>query len=1012
MSSVPRLRLLGALQFEPVGAAPLPLAWQRPVALLALLACADDWLPREQLATRLRPDADAATSRAYLRRLLHRLRELHPQAAAAVAVEPARLRWTGACDVQEFRAAVAAGRWDEALALHGAGLLAGAAPLGDEALDDWLEDTRLDLRRRARAALGAAIAQALERGDGRATALMQRLVDEDPLDEDGIQLVLAHAADEAQQRIALAAYDALARRLALEMALKPLPATEALAAALRERRARALQAAGPDDAPRADPPAARAAAPGAPPSPAPRRVAAAPGRLFGRERERAALLALLARDDVRVLTLRGPGGIGKTRLARDLAATPAAAQRDGAVWVPLAGVETAAALHDALAGALDLPSGGAPVAAQLAEVLADSALLVVLDNFEQLVPQPAALQALATLAEAAPGVRWLVTSRESLGLAGEQVFELAGLPSGGPDAPALALLAEHAARHGCPLRPEDDEAAARIAATLQGLPLALELAAAWLPVMPPAEVAAEVERDLGFLAHDRAAWAPPHRSLRAVFDSSWQRLAQPLRDALAGLSVLHGAFDGAAAQDIARCDAAQLLQLAGKSLLQREGGERGLRLRLHPLVRQFAAEAAFADDPPRRERLRLRHARHFLLQRVAAPPRLQPGDGDPARVAELLEWLPDIAAAWRHAVDARRLDWLAQALPNLDGLLALGGRLEEAAELAALAAGALPETDPLRVQLDAWRVASLVTLGRNDEAAALTERLLARPGLPAAPRCTLLSARTRLALERGDFAAAAQHAEAALRAAEEAGLPVATMRCLHNVGAVAHTRGDTTASRAAFTRMLTLTEQHGAELQRARALRGLAVLAQGDGDAARALRLLDEAQRQFAALGDRAELAQIERSRSFMLRDLGRHAEQRAAAEASVAAAQALGWPHQLAPNLFALALAQDDVRDAAAAAATYRRCLRLARRHAMTPLVLRCVFGLAALEAAAGTLARGDALALLLWTRAHPALRRGDVEEVDARLAALAPTPAEQAGAQAVASSLTLDAVLLRLPA
>ena len=239
MSPVPRLRLLGALQFEPAGAAPQPLAWQRPVALLALLACADDWLPREQLATRLRPDADAATSRAYLRRLLHRLRELHPQAAAAVAVEPARLRWTGACDVQEFRAAVAAGRWDEALALHGAGLLAGAAPLGDEALDDWLEDTRLDLRRRARAALGAAIAQALERGEGHATTLMQRLVDEDPLDEDGIQLVLAHAADEAQQRIALAAYDALARRLALEMALKPLPATEALAAALRERRARA-----------------------------------------------------------------------------------------------------------------------------------------------------------------------------------------------------------------------------------------------------------------------------------------------------------------------------------------------------------------------------------------------------------------------------------------------------------------------------------------------------------------------------------------------------------------------------------------------------------------------------------------------------------------------------------------------------------------------------------------------------------------------------------------------------
>lgn len=1008
-----------------------PVPWQRPAALLAWLGCADDWVPREQLATWLRPDADPDTARAYLRRLLHRVRALYPAADAALQVEALRVRWAGACDVREFRAACAAQDWEQALALHMQPLLADAPALGEAAIDDWLEDERLALRRRWRTALGAALQTRGDAGDTAGVlALMQRLVDDDPLDEEGVQWVLTRAAlpgaDEAQRRVALQAFDALQRRMALEMALKPLPTTEALADTLRQRRDAALQAAlRPAQAAASalvqHPTRRHADSSAAAPSPAPTVLAPPPvdaGPLLGRADDLAQLRRLLTRPGPRWITLLGPGGMGKTRLAAALARAESGRWRDGAWWIALATVDTATGLHDRLAEALGLPPGEGRTGQRLAAALAEREALLVLDNVEQLQPHAQTLQALV---DAAPAVQWLATSREALGLAAEHRLVLEGLGTEGDQAPAQALLAQHAARHAAPLDladPATAEAAHRLLHAVRGLPLAIELAAAWLPVMTLPELATTAADDLGALDPVQGSGAAGQRSLRAVFRASWQRLPAALQAPLAALTLMHAPFDRAAAQAVARCDAGALLQLAGKSLLQREAAG---RFSLHPLVRQFAAEAA-AACPAQAEalaRARQRHAAHYLGRLVECPT-LRPGHGDPAVVAALLPLGPDIAAAWRHAASVGDIDALARAQAQLEGLLALAGRLDEALALAEAAREQLPAGAPLRLVLDGWRLASLISLDRMAEGAALAHALLSPArdaALPPATRCTVAAAMTRLAYLRGDRDAALEAARQAVAAAEaaraaecSAGVqapPVALMRSLQNLASVHWSRGDLDASEQAWTHLHALALAHESPRQRARALRGLGVILQQRGALDQALDALARAAAGFEGTGDRAELSQVQRSVSFVLRDLKRHDEQLEQARAAVASGAPLGLPTLQGANLFALGLACEDLGDTVEAGGVYRRCLLLAQRHRMTPLALRCLFALASLRA---PVARAEALAWLHFARAHPALHTTDREEIDQRLAALAPDAGEQTAARSRAAGMSLEALVPQL--
>jgi predicted ATPase len=319
----------------------------------------------------------------------------------------------------------------------------------------------------------------------------------------------------------------------------------------------------------------------------------------GRGGELAELADELNDPQCRLLTLLGPGGTGKTRLALEAARGQVGAFPDGVFFAALREARDPGQLLAGLADALELhfSDHGAPEA-QLGDYLRRKNLLLVLDNFEQLLADPRCPALLAGLLRDAPALTFLVTSRQRLNLREECVFELDGLSlTGGdgaePDALALFERRARQARRSFSLEGADRAAAGEICRLLGGLPLGIELAAATLWGRTTAELAEAVRADLDVLASSAADVAPQHASLRAVFEVSWGLLTADEQKAFARLAVFRGGFDPGAARQVAGAGAGTLDALVGHSLLHRGGDG---RYDLHETLRQYAAEKLTGDD--------------------------------------------------------------------------------------------------------------------------------------------------------------------------------------------------------------------------------------------------------------------------------------------------------------------------------------------------------------------------------------------------------------------------------
>lgn len=758
------VQLLGHPHIERDGAA-VEVDTRKAVALLAYLAVTGRSHSREALATLFWPDYSQERAFANLRRTLWALNRAIGKEWLEASPDSIGLSRGPEFqfDVDAFRQAMAecrshghrqgemcrdcAAALATAVNLYRGDLLEGFTLPDSPDFDEWQFFEGEGLRRELAWALEQLTRCHGARGDYKpAIAFARRWLALDPLHEPAQRELMSLYAQDGQRAAALRQYEECSAALREELGAAPEAETTRLYEAIRTNRLPAT----PPPAAGAEPQAVFPSRHRLPPQPTP---------FVGREAELAEIAAHLRDPACRLLTLLGPGGSGKTRLAVEAAIRlldgqgGAAPFPDGVFFVPLAAVSTARYLAPALADALGfsfIQRAGDDPGAQLANYLREKQALLILDNMEHLIE---AAGWVSELLERAPGVKVLVTSRERLNIRWEWILVVDGMefPSGGaaevgpPDArcteemmqcSAVQLFLQRArqADAGFALSPENLRDVARICRLMEGLPLGIELAAAWVRMLSCREIADEIERSPDLLATSLRDVPDRHRSLRAVFDHSWQLLSTEERLVLARLSVFHGGFDRDAAEQVAGADIRLLSALVDKSLLVHpQAGRYGI----HEVIRQFAA-ARLDADPEERLQAQDRHCTYyaaFLEQRQGD----LVGRRQLAALDEVGRDLENCRAAWQWAVDRRKWRELRQAADavqtfcsirslTLEGKEAFTGAAQ-ALEAVRSEPGAAGEAGPGEIDrvlglILAYQALFAARLYRHEEAAGAIQRSL------------------------------------------------------------------------------------------------------------------------------------------------------------------------------------------------------------------------------------------------------------------------------------------------
>lgn len=524
---------------------------------------------------------------------------------------------------------------------------------------------------------------------------------------------------------------------------------------------------------------------------------------LGRERELVEIATRLQDPACRLLTLVGPGGTGKTRLALaaaqqlldasfwllDTRQSPgipelkAKSQNlyfpDGVFFVPLADVLTVDRLATTIASVLHftLFRRDEEPLQQLTHYLADKRLLLVLDNFEHLLP---GAELVKTLLTEAPGIKVLTTSRERLNLHGEWLLEVSGLiytQSGSvtqmAECSAVQLFVQSARRVKADfhLDEQNKAAVARICSLVEGLPLALELAAAWLRVLSCQDIVTEIEQSFTILTATQRDLPPRHRSVRSLFDTSWALLSDEEQAVLQRLAVFRGGFRRDAAAAVAGASLPLLLTLVDKSLLRSEGAG---RFSMHELVRQFAAEA-LSTQPPVADAVYQRHLTYYTQWLQQQRSRLHRKEQKQV-LGEILVDLENVRTAWLRALEQQQMSAVDAALDTLADVYELCGWFHEGETLFTAAV-----TCVQGVATEPWR--------------RLLGRLQARMGFFAQRLAKYASAKQLLQRTRDD-----------LQALDD---QVATSYCLNCLGEIARIEGDYTEAERCLTESIALCRRHG-----------------------------------------------------------------------------------------------------------------------------------------------------------------------------------------------------------
>lgn len=865
-----RLLLFGSPAVVVDGAA-MALPANTPASLLAYLALSDGWVARTELAYLYRPDEAEADALQYLRLQLHRAQRL--PWASGLRVEPQRVRFDVAHDVAAFRSELAAGALADAIERYRGPLMHGYALRGRPTFETWLELERSALESRYRGALERLADERAEAGAGdEAIAVLERLVALDPFDEPATERLLRALVRAGRVSEANARFAAFASVLEREVGATPAAATR--------------------DALRVDPVSAEPSAA----SESPRVSLPEPAtRFVGRELELERLDTLVFGVEGRIVTVLGLGGAGKTRLALEFARRRGARFGDGVVFVPLAGVTGADDLLETVASALgvDVEAGAQRADEQLRDALTEREVLLVLDEFEPLVGHAARLGHWLAPVGAA---RVLITSRQRLALRGEAVLDLAGLRTDADgdgarsDAATLLLGAARRVEPRLQLDAGALDAADRIADAVQGLPLALELAATWVRAMSLDAVASELETGFDLLATDLVDVPERHRSMRRVLERTWDDLSPAKREALARLSVLIGGGTLAAAEAVSGAPRALLLSLLNQSLLLRLGPD---RFGSHALVAQFAADA-LAGDPELQRRALDAHAEHYA-QRLADVA-VRPEVGASEALIALAADLANLERAWLHLLDVGAFERaLEVAKPLFDHYDLLGhyrqGGALCAASLARLAGARGRDADALiaTVQVAAATTArergDLVAARASAEAATERARRLGDATLSGrAERCW-----GDVLQLQGAFDEAERVYERAAAAFEASGDEAELANVLNSLGSMEAMQERFEAAEARFVRCVTLFERVGDEVSRATALNNLGYIADARGDAEEAARRYERSLEVYERLAYPRGVSSVKNNLLVLYGTLGRLDEAEAMGRESLAIKEAVG---------------------------------------------------------------------------------------------------------------------------
>jgi predicted ATPase/DNA-binding SARP family transcriptional activator len=779
-------------------------------AMLAYVAAQPDRAhSRDALATLLWGEQDDASAKTNLRNVISNLRKVLNSAETDPALDVTRqavqLQSHIAVDSVQFETLLDATkthshqRLDEcadcianlkqAIDLYRGDFLAHLYVADAPAFDDWSAAMRENLHQRAVDSLRLIAEYHTTRGEY-ATAMpyARHLAEMEPWEEDVHAQLMRLLAWQGQRTAALRHYEAVRVVLDQELGIEPSAELEALR--------RQIEHAGGDR---------------------PHNLPTSTSAFVGRGEELAQVTTHLARADRRLITIVGSGGMGKTRLALEAARRVAADHLgpflDGVYFVSLVGVDTAEQVPTAVADELGITlSGRGTPGREVASWLRQRELLLVLDNLEHLLQDDRLIDWLELLLRMAPAINILVTSRVALNIGAEWTVDLNGLgyPASAEnpaietmlqfDAVALFVQRVQQVNTTFALSHATTPCTVNICRLVNGIPLAIELAAGWIKLLSCNEIAAEIGRNVDILASNRRDLPARHRSMRAVFDYSWVLLSADEQRALMALSVFRGSFDRQAATAVTDISLFTLDELLNKSWLRVANASEtdaavGRYLMLEPL-RQYAAEQLRLAVDGYDLQVRDRHATHYLTVAAGQESALRGADQSEALAAIRTE-NDNLRAAWLWAAERGHSDLLNRALDVIFDYHDMRSTFRDGQQLLQFAFDTVQESaTELACRLEARLGWLMFHLGEPDAATTHLQHALAGARALSLQREIAfdLNYLGAIARHQGDVEQATGYLDEALTVAQSAEDQFSASIALNNLSQTAMLRGDLNAA--------------------------------------------------------------------------------------------------------------------------------------------------------------------------------------------------------------------------